>query len=228
MKGNDKIVDVTTQISIYVQLAVALVDIFFLTVTVQEKHAVLKDILILETIVQVIEFSWYFFVIRKLPQEDMAKNRYYDWIFSTPLMLISLFSYSLYEEQMEKNPDGTPIRLSSIMKTHYDSIIQIILSNFAMLSIGYLYEIGKLTKEVAFAYGFAFLLNTFSIIYIKAGNKSNKGRIIFFITLLCWSIYGVAFILPTGIKNAILNINDLFSKNFFELYIAILVYTKRV
>jgi uncharacterized protein with PQ loop repeat len=96
-----------------------------------------------------------------------------------------------------------------------------------MLSIGYLYEIGKISKEVAFAYGFVFLVNTFSIIYMKAGNKSTRGRIIFFITFFLWSIYGIAFILPTSTKNTIFNIIDLFSKNFFELYISILAFSKR-
>jgi bacteriorhodopsin len=166
-------------------------------------------------------------VIQYLPQEEMAKNRYYDWVISTPLMLVSMFSYLLYEEELEKNPDDPPIRLLTIVTNHGDSITQIILSNLAMLSIGYLYEIGEISQKLAFAYGFVFLLNTFSIIYIKAGSKSSKGRIVFLIMFLLWSIYGVAFILPTATKNSIFNITDLFSKNFFEVYITILAYNKK-
>lgn len=225
---NDPIVNVTTKISIYVQLIVGLINIYALTLSIPEKDLLLKDILVLETIVQVIEFCWYFFVIQYLPQEEMAKNRYYDWVFSTPLMLVSMFSYLLYEEQMELNPNGTPIRLTSIINNHGDSITQIILSNFAMLSIGYLYETGQISKKLAFVYGFVFLLNTFSIIYIKAGSKSNKGKIVFLIMFLLWSIYGIAFILPTAIKNSIFNITDLFSKNFFELYTSALAYSKKI
>ena len=86
---NDPIVNVTTKISIYVQLIVGLINIYALTLSIPEKDLLLKDILVLETIVQVIEFCWYFFVIQYLPQEEMAKNRYYDWVFSTPLMLVS-------------------------------------------------------------------------------------------------------------------------------------------
>jgi hypothetical protein len=223
---NDPIVDVTTNISIYTQLSVALIDFYALSVSVPEEHMILKDILLLEVVVQIIEFIWYVFVIQHLPQEEMAKNRYYDWIITTPLMLVSMFFYFLYEEKLEKNPNDPPIRISSIIKNHAESITQIILSNLAMLSVGYLYEIGKLSKEIAFAYGFVFLVNTFSIIYLKAGSKSNKGIIISIIMFLVWSIYGVAFILPTAIKNSIFNITDLFSKNFFELYIAILAFQK--
>ena len=225
---NDPIVDITTKISIYVQAAVGIIDIVALTVNVPDQHLLLKDILALETIVQVIETGWYIFVIQYLPQEEMAKNRYYDWLFSTPLMLVSLFCYLLYENQLENDPEGTPLRLSEIVNQYSESITRIILSNLAMLSIGYLYETGQMSKQVAFAYGLIFLINTFSIIYSDTGTKSAKSTIIFFIMFLLWSVYGIAFLLPTAKKNAIFNIIDLFSKNFFELYIAILAFQKRI
>ena len=224
---NDSIVDLTTKISIYTQLAIGLIDIFALTISVDEQHMILKDILIIETFVQAVEFCWYFFVIQYLPQENMAIYRYYDWVITTPLMLFSIFSYLLYEEHLEKNPNDPPSRLSNIITNHWDSITQIILSNLAMLSIGYLYETDQMSKSTAFVYGFIFLLNTFSIIYMKAGSKSSKGQIVFFTMFLLWSIYGIAFILPTATKNSIFNITDLFSKNFFEVYIAILAYNNR-
>jgi hypothetical protein len=227
MKGNDAIVDTTTQISIYVQLIVLVSNIFGLTIELPEVHMLLQDILILETIVQSIEFAWYYFVIQHLPQEDMAKNRYYDWVITTPLMLISMFSYLLYEEHLEKNPNDPPIRLENVFKNHGETIAQLIISNFAMLSIGYIYEFGHISKQVAFAYGALFLLNTFSIMFIKAGNKSRTGRIFILIMFLLWSIYGIAFIFPTVVKNSVFNITDLFSKNFFEVYVTALAYSKR-
>jgi len=97
-----------------------------------------------------------------------------------------------------------------------------------MLSIGYLYEIGKISKQIAFWYGLIFLVNTFSIIYTNTGVKSSKGQLVFIIMFLLWSVYGVAFLLPTVTKNSIFNIIDLFSKNFFELYISVLAYQKRI
>ena len=114
------------------------------------------------------------------------------------------------------------------MKNYSEPITQIILSNFAMLSIGYLYEIGKISRKIAFAYGFVFFLNTFSIMYLRAGSKSKKGKIVFLVMFLLWSIYGIAFIFPTNIKNSIFNITDLFSKNFFEVFIGILALNKKV
>ena len=225
---NDPIVDITTKISIYTQLIVGLTSVSSLTLKLPDKDLILKDILILETIVQIIEFLWYYFVIQKLHQNDMAKNRYYDWVITTPIMLITIYSYLLYEEQLEKFPNNPPIRLVTILKNHAETINQIILSNFCMLSIGYLYEIGEVSAKVAFVYGFVFLINTFNIIYKNAGIKSKKGKEVYYIMFFLWSIYGVAFILPTGIKNSIINITDLFSKNFFQVYISIQAYSKRI
>ena len=97
-----------------------------------------------------------------------------------------------------------------------------------MLSVGYLYEIGQISMKAAFVYGFIFLLNTFYIIYKNTGITSEKGRNTFFIMLSLWSIYGIAFILPNGIKNSIFNITDLFSKNFFQIYITIIAQSKKI
>jgi len=225
---NDPIVNITTKISIYTQLIAGLFSVHGLTISLPEKDLILKDILILETIVQIIEFCWYYFIIQKLPQEEMAKSRYYDWLITTPIMLITIFSYLLYEEYIDKNPNDPPIRLTTILKNHSETITQIILSNFAMLSVGYLYEIGQISNKVAFVYGFVFLLNTFNIIYKNAGIKSIKVKKMFSIMFLLWSIYGIAFILPTGLKNSIFNITDLFSKNFFQVYITILAHSKKI
>jgi hypothetical protein len=224
---NDPIVDITTKISINTQFIVGIASIYGLTLQLPEKDLILKDILILETIVQIIEFCWYYFIIQKLPQKEMAKSRYYDWIITTPIMLITIFSYLLYEEQLEKKPDEPPIRLLYIMRKYKKPITQILLSNFGMLLVGYLYEIGQISNDIAFISGFIFLINIFNIIYIKAGSKSKNGKKMFFIIFFLWSVYGIAFILPTGIKNSIFNITDLFSKNFFQVYITILSHNKK-
>jgi hypothetical protein len=140
---------------------------------------------------------------------------------------VSMFGYLLYEQQLEQAPKDPPLRLSSALRNNLDSVIQIVVSDLAMLSVGYLFEIGKLSKEVAVVYGFLFLVNAFSIMYIKAG-KSKVGKIFLSIMFVLWSIYGIAFILPTALKNSVFNITDLLSKNFFEVYITVMVYRKRI
>ena len=71
---NDPIVDITTKISINTQFLVGIASIYGITIQLPEKDLILRDILILETIVQIIEFCWYYFIIQKLPQEEMAKK----------------------------------------------------------------------------------------------------------------------------------------------------------
>ena len=225
---NEPIVDITTNFSIYIQFIVGIYGIYSLKLVLPEKDMILKDILILETVVQIIEFCWYYFIIKNLPQEQMAKNRYYDWVITTPMMLITIYSYLLYEDQLENNPNDKPLRLLTILHDHKESIHHILISNLAMLSVGYMYEIGEISKEVSFVFGFVFLLDIFNVIYKKTGCKSKKGKKMFYIIFFLWSIYGFAFILPTGLKNSIFNITDLFSKNFFQVYITNIAFNRRI
>ena len=43
-----------------------------------------------------------------------------------------------------------------------------------------------------------------------------------------WSLYGVAAMLPSNYKNFSYNILDIFSKNFYGLYIAYRIYENRI
>ena len=225
---NEPIVDLTTKFSIYAQFIVGMYGIDGLRSSLAEKDMILHDILVLESIVQVIELGWYYFILQNLPQEEMAKNRYYDWVITTPIMLITIFSYLLYEDQLENKPNDPPLRLTTILRDHKHSINKIIISNYMMLSLGYLYETGKVSKEFAFIYGFVFLIIVFDIIYKEAGCKTAKGKKIVLWMFLLWSVYGIAFMFPTGMKNSIFNITDLFSKNFFQVYITNLIHNKKL
>ena len=223
---NDAIVTQSTRINIFTQGAITLFNAFGLTVPVAEEDVLLKEILTLETVVSIIEFIWYVGVIQWLPQDSMATYRYYDWFLTTPLMLISMTCYLLYEDQRQNRPNETPLRLGTIWNEHQETLIRIVLSNACMLSAGYLYEQGKLSKSVATAYGFLFLLNTFSMLYTIVG-KTTRSGISLSIMFVLWSIYGIAFTQTTVVKNTIYNILDLFSKNFFEFFLTITIMSKR-
>jgi bacteriorhodopsin len=41
--------------------------------------------------------------------------------------------------------------------------------------------------------------------------------------LVFWSLYGVVAVLPYTLKNTIYNVLDLFSKNFFGLFLSYLI-----
>jgi hypothetical protein len=59
-------------------------------------------------------------------------------------------------------------------------------------------------------------------VYYVKNNSANY--LIFYLMLFIWALYGVAALYKNKIKNASYNILDVFSKNFFGLFLAYLVY----
>ena len=49
--------------------------------------------------------------------------------------------------------------------------------------------------------------------------NQKEEKIFIFFLLIIWSLYGFAFLLNANEKNIIYNILDIFSKNFFGLYL---------
>ena len=60
------------------------------------EHQALRTSLIIEMVVQVIELGFYIWLITRFCVQTMASTRYYDWILSTPLMLLSIMIYFKY------------------------------------------------------------------------------------------------------------------------------------
>jgi len=91
--------------------------------------------------------------------------------------------------------------------------------NFLMLLFGYLNEINYIDKTTGFILGNIFFYLSFKNIYKYYAKKSKKGRNVYYILLIIWSLYGFAYLLNSKWKNIIYNILDIFSKNFFGLYL---------
>ena len=66
--------------------------------------------------------------------------------------------------------------------------------------------------------GFFFFYKSFSIIY-KYAEKTEIGKNLFKFLVVAWALYGVAAMLPIKEKNICYNTLDIFSKNFYGLYI---------
>ncbi len=97
-----------------------------------------------------------------------------------------------------------------------------------MLLVGYLQEIGIINIWASSLIGFYFLYLTFDIIYREYAIKSPENLQIFWIMAIIWSLYGVAAMFESKYKNFAYNILDIFSKNFYGLYIAYRIYERRV
>ncbi len=209
----------TTDISIYVQIIALIVSFSGIFYKLPKQHLIIKDLLILETTVQVIELGFYLVLLRKMAESvtGMAKARYYDWFITTPTMLLTTIVYFEYLYRLETN--GSPFRLFDFIKENQRNIIFITIANFLMLISGYLYETGKIDKNRATLLGYIFFIVTFGFIYNNYAKKSKMGKKLFALLFIIWGTYGIGFILSDVAKNNVINFLDLFAKNFFGIFL---------
>ncbi len=210
-------------LSLTAQIVVGLIDYLALNIEVNSKDELLKDLLKVELFVQVIEFIFYVWLIYYFHKvsRNITPFRYLDWAVTTPLMLITLSAFL--------NHDGTNTnRLSDFLSNHADSIIKIILLNASMLFFGFIGELGYLNPYTSTTLGFIpFTLNFKYIKDIFLGSSEDKFKIgVFYWFAFIWAMYGVFAVMSYTIKNTGYNILDIFSKNFFGLFLAYIVWTK--
>ena len=211
----------STNLSIIIQIISGLFSIRGIFVKLPENHKILTHILILETIVQVIELLFYIFYLRSivvtnLPQ--MASIRYFDWIITTPTMLLTTIIFFKYQEYIEKNIDEK-LDFWQFIKENKQNIITIFICNFLMLLFGYLGEIKYMDMTQSLFFGFIFFGITFYTIYKNYAIKSKSSLKMFYFILFIWGLYGVAALFDPVNKNNMFNILDLFAKNFFGIYL---------
>jgi hypothetical protein len=222
---NESSVYFSTDLSILAQIITGVIGVNGLLIKLDPQHQILSSVLGLEMIVQAIELFFYIFIIRKLPVDFMASTRYYDWLITTPTMLISSITYFKYEEYLEKqknsdNPNEyPPLEFFKFIDDNKNNIISIVICNFFMLLFGYLGEIGSVDLFSAAIFGFAFFFMCFYIIYKDYAKNSESGRNLFNILFFAWATYGFAYLFDPVYKNIIFNNLDIISKNFFGIYL---------
>ena len=203
-------------ISLIIQFIVGIIDYLAINLKVNSKDEILKDLLKLEVVVQIIEFIFYVWLIlyfHKVSQ-NITAFRYLDWAITTPLMLITLSAYL-------KHNQSTTDRLSDFLSKNKDSLVKIVVLNSAMLLCGLMGEFGYLSAYTAAAAGFIPFVLNFKYIkdtFLPLENKNKKAVFIWFVFF--WSLYGVFSTMSYKTKNIGYNILDIFSKNFFGLFLA--------
>tara|TARA_E500000178_G_scaffold307530_1_gene320531 strand:+ start:285 stop:965 length:681 start_codon:yes stop_codon:yes gene_type:complete len=221
------LVKATMFISFYTQVATLLVGLSALLVKLPNNMLILREVLILENLAQLIEGSFYmwflFFDKVNVDIVDITKFRYYDWFLSTPIMLISMIAYFQYNNT--KN-NLINLNLVNLIKSNYNNITKILTYNFVMLLTGYLYEINLSNVFTTFIIGFIFFILLFLQLYISFARKSKNNITVFFLMLIIWSFYGFAILFNYKVKNTLYNILDLFSKNFYGLFLSYLILKK--
>ena len=209
--------------SLIVQLVTAVIDIYVLTLAVPVSFALLRELLIMEVSVQGIEFSFYAWMVTKFNTiKNITPYRYYDWVFTTPTMLITFMFYLMFLRDQEKGVKSE--HFFTELKNHWQLILQVSVLNWLMLLAGYLGEKGMFSYLATTVVGFVPFFLMFYLIYKNFATKSSLGQKIFWYFSGIWAIYGIAALFSYKIKNAMYNILDLFAKNFFGLFLAYVLY----
>uniref|UniRef100_A0A6C0DZR2 Uncharacterized protein n=1 Tax=viral metagenome TaxID=1070528 RepID=A0A6C0DZR2_9ZZZZ len=211
----------STDLSILIQIITGLIGIQGIFLNLEDKHIILKQILTLEMIVQFVELFFYVFFLRTLSTTGLQKmtiTRYFDWIITTPTMLLTTIVFYKYEENLEKNIDEK-MQLLKFIKEHKNNIINIFICNFFMLLFGFLGEIGLIDMVSSLTFGFLFFILTFYNIYINYAIHSQNAMKLFYFIFIVWGFYGIAALMSPVTKNNLFNILDIFAKNFFGLYL---------
>ena len=209
--------------SLLVQLIVGTIDYNAIHLPLDPTDEILRDLLIVEVLVQIIEFIFYVWLIYYFSKvsRNITPVRYLDWAITTPLMLITLSAFL-------KQNGTSMMRLGDFLSNHKGSIVTIVLLNAAMLLFGLIGELGFLNLYLSTALGFIpFALN---FKYIKEtflpSDEDKFKNALFYWFVFFWALYGVFALTSYTIKNTGYNILDIFAKNFFGLFLAYVVFSK--
>jgi hypothetical protein len=209
--------------SLIVQLVTGIIDFYVLRLPIPPSFTLLHELLAMELIVQVIEFSFYVWMVLNFNTiKNITPFRYYDWILTTPTMLITFMFYLKFLSNQEQNIQSDS--LLTELKNKWEVVLNVIFLNWSMLYAGYLGEQKVFSYVTTTLVGFVPFLFMFYIIYKNFAVKSSQGQKIFWYFSGIWAIYGIAALLPYKIKNSMYNILDLFAKNFFGLFLAYVLY----
>jgi bacteriorhodopsin len=210
-------------VSLFIQLVVGIIDYLAIHIDINPKDELLKDLLKVELVVQIIEFAfyiWLFFHFNTF-SGNITPVRYLDWALTTPLMLITLSGFLHHD-------GNTTSRLGEFLYNNIGSILKIVILNATMLLFGLIGEVGYLTPYVSTALGFIpFVLN---FKYIKdtflSSSTDTFKYAVFYWFVFFWALYGVFAVMSYTVKNTGYNILDIFSKNFFGLFLAYILWSK--
>jgi len=211
--------------SVITQVITGIIEIIALFTRVPSKLLFLQQLLLLEVIVQFIEGSFYIYWLYNFNNIlNITPKRYLDWSFTTPTMLVTLIFYLIFLKYKDNNI-SYKLNFFDLFNQEFYNIVVILLLNWLMLLFGYLGEINFIPVLLGVGLGFIPFLIYYYIIYKKYAELSNDGLQLFFYFFIVWSLYGIVAILPYKIKNMCYNILDLFSKNFFGIFLSYLIFT---
>ena len=202
--------------SLIIQLIIGLLSLYGLSIKLNDDQVILNQILLLETIVQFIEFSFYIWLVFNFSKikVNVSLIRYLDWFITTPTMLFSIISFFIYQ-----NVKPELLSLKNIFYDNINILTWIFGLNAFMLILGFLGEIKLIKKYLATILGFFGLIGAYYLIYTNFVGDNLMNNFLFWFNFILWSLYGFAYMLSFKNKNIFYNILDIFAKNINGLLI---------
>jgi len=214
---------ITLVISIIVQIVTGIIEIGVFFVKVPTIYSLIKQLLIIELVVQLLEGTFYLWLVYNFTKVlNVTPKRYIDWFITTPTMLITLMTYLIYlNKNVEKNTNELDV--FTIFKENSNIFIPVVLLNWLMLLFGYLGEMKIIPVLLGVFLGFIPFLMYYYMIYVNYVTKNTNGYLLFWYFFFFWSLYGFVAFMPYYVKNAFYNILDLFAKNFFGIFLSYII-----
>jgi bacteriorhodopsin len=210
-------------ISLIIQFIIGIIDVIGLNINIKPDFNIFKDLLKVELSVQIVEFIFYLWMVLNFKNIiNITPYRYFDWMITTPAMLLTLMVFL-------KSEDSTYNNLYDFIKENKQDIIKVAIANLCMLLFGLMGEYNIIKNEIAVLLGFIPFVYYFNLIHKKFINKDTKKdkKNIYWFFVIVWSLYGVAALLPYKNKNIMYNILDLFAKNLFGLILVFYIWKNR-
>jgi len=213
----------TAYLSLLIQVVVGIIDFLALNIKIPENKKLFKDLLKLELGVQIVEmifYVWLVFNFAGIP--NITPKRYYDWILTTPTMLITLMAFLDKQHYI-----GI---IDYIKKNKYD-ITKVLIANILMLGLGLMGELGYINYQLAIILGFIPFLYYYNLIYnkyIKDKKQTLQKKSLYWFFFVIWSLYGISAFMPYILKNSFYNILDLFAKNITGLFLVYVIWNLKI
>ena len=214
---------ITLVISVIIQIITGIIELGAFLVKVPPIYAIIRQLLLLELVVQFIEGSFYVWLAYNFTKVlNVTPKRYIDWVITTPTMLITLIVYLIYLTKKEENKTNE-LNFFTILKDNSNIIIPVLILNWLMLLFGYLGEMKVIPVLLGVFLGFIPFLLYYYLIYVNYVTQNSSGYLLFWYFFFFWSLYGFVAVLPYYIKNSLYNILDLFAKNFFGIFLSYII-----
>jgi len=129
----------TLVLSVAIQAIVAIIDITVALLKVPSEIFLLKQLLIMEVIVQIVEGMFYSYWLYNFKAiANVTPNRYADWSITTPTMLITLIFYLIFLQYRELGRTDE-LEFFDLFQKNLGPLTNILSLNWAMLFFGYLH-----------------------------------------------------------------------------------------